>query len=526
MMELVLAASVIFYNGHIFTSNPSIPEAQAIAVKEGRIIAVGTDEQVLKLKGARTELVDLKGAFVTPGFVDAHLHFLSGSLNLVQLDLSGLSLEQCLKRVEEEAKRKKPGEWIVGRGWDQSLWKVKKFPNKELLDRVAPHNPVYLTRVDGHTVWVNSLALKLAGINKDTPSPEGGEIVKDENGEPTGILKEEATSLVKPPHPGKKQKIKALLKGISYALENGVTTVGDMSESDAPFLYRELELEGKLPLRIVYSPFMDFGLEKVLYLKKTLDGWRSYRIRFGFVKGFIDGTLGSRTAALKKPYEGTDFLGILVIELEKLFDQVLMYHRLGFQIAYHAIGDRAVALGLEAYRRAQIISPRPDPRHRLEHIQVYDPKDLHLFADYGIIPSVQPCHLLTDIRFVEDRIGKSRAIHSYPWRSFLKMNLPLAFGTDWPVEPIDPKRNLYAATYRLGWNTGETISMGEALLAYTRYAAYSLRIEREVGSLEVGKWADFVVWEKDFRKISPDEILRNRVLMTVVAGEVVYRRER
>ncbi len=523
MMSLVLAASVIFFNGHIFTSNPSLPEAEALAVREGRIIAIGSNDEVLKLKGKQTRLVDLKGRFVTPGLIDAHLHFLSGSLNLIHLDLSGLSLEEVLERVKEEARKRKPGEWIVGRGWDQTLWKEKKFPDKKLLDKVAPRNPVYLTRVDGHTVWVNSMALKLAGITRDTPSPEGGEIVKDEKGEPTGILKEEAISLVKPPQPDRKEKIRALLKGISYALENGVTTLGDMSESDAPFLYRELELEGRFPLRVVYSPFMEFGLEKVLYLRKTLKEWDSSKIKFGFVKGFIDGTLGSKTAALKKPYRGTDFLGILVIEPDELFRQVLLYHRLGFQIAYHAIGDRAVALGLEAYRRAQIIHPRADARHRLEHIQVYDPGDLRLFAEYGIIPSVQPCHLLTDIRFVEDRLGKERAVHSYPWRTFLRLHLPLAFGTDWPVEPIDPRRNLYAATTRLGWNTRETISMQEAILAYTIYSAYSLRVEREVGSLEPGKWADFVVWEKDFRKITPKEVLKNRVIMTVVGGQVVYK---
>lgn len=521
---LALSITIIFFNGNIFTSDPSLPVAEAMAISEGKIVAIGSNSDVMKLKSDNTALVDLKGAFVTPGIVDAHLHFLSGSLNLVRLDLSGLSLEECLKRIQEKVKKLKPGEWVIGRGWDQSIWKNRKFPDKHLLDRVAPNNPVYLTRVDGHTVWVNSMALKIAGIDRNTPNPEGGEIERDERGEPTGILKEEATSLIKPPEPSMEEKIRALKKGFVYALENGVTTVADMSEYDIAFTYRELELKNQLPLRIVFNPYMEYGLEKIHELKRKIEGWNSNFIYFGFVKGFIDGTLGSRTAAMKEPFRGTTSRGILVIKPEDLFDEVLMYHRAGFQIAFHAIGDRAVYLGLEAYRRAQLQYPRPDARHRLEHIQVYDPQDLKLFATYHVVPSVQPCHLLTDIRFVEDRIGKERAKHSYPWKTFLNLHLPLAFGTDWPVEPIDPRRNFFAAVKRLDWNVSERISIEDAIMASTINAAYSLRLEKKIGSLEVGKFADFVVWEKDFTRIKPEEYLKNKVIMTVVGGKIVYRR--
>ncbi len=521
--SLALTASIIFFNGNIFTSNPSLPRAQALAVKDGRVVAIGSNEEVLKLKGPNTVLLDLKGRFVTPGIVDAHLHFLSGSLGLLTLDLKGLSLQECLQKVKEAARQLGPGKWIIGRGWDQTLWKEKKFPDRRLLDEVAPENPVYLKRVDGHTLWVNSLALKIAGIGKETPDPPGGQIVRDKKGFPTGILKENAASLVKPPEPSAEEKREALLKGFRYALQNGVTAVGDMSEQDAPFLYRELELEGKLPIRIVYSPFMEFGYRAISQLREEIHRWDSDYIKFGFVKDFIDGTLGSKTAALKAPYKGTSSKGILVIKPQELFSRVLMYHREGYQIALHAIGDEAVYLGLEAYRRAQILYSRPDARHRLEHIQVYDPRDLRLFAEYSIIPSVQPCHLLTDIRFVENRLGKERAVFSYPWRSFLKLRLPLSFGTDWPVEAIDPRRNFYAAVKRLGWNTQEAISIEDALRAATINAAFSLRVERDLGSLQVGKFADFVVWEKDFTKITPEEYLKNKVLMTVVGGEVVYR---
>ncbi len=522
---LALSATIIFFNGNIFTSDPSLPRAEALAVKNGRIVALGSNREIMKLKGPDTRVVDLRGRFVTPGIVDAHLHFLSGSLGLLTLDLRGLSLQECLQKVKERARQLGPGKWIVGRGWDQTLWKEKRFPNRRLLDEVAPENPVYLRRVDGHTLWVNSLALKMAGIGKETPDPPGGQILRDERGFPTGILKENAASLVKPPEPSAKEKREALLKGFRYALENGVTAVGDMSEQDAPFLYRELELEGRLPIRIVYSPFMDFGYRTVSQLREEVERWRSDYIRFGFVKGFIDGTLGSKTAALKRPYRGSRSTGILVISPQELFTKVLMYHREGYQIALHAIGDEAVYLGLEAYRRAQLLYPRPDARHRLEHIQVYDPRDLRLFAQYSIIPSVQPCHLLTDIRFVEDRLGKERAVFSYPWRSFLELSLPLAFGTDWPVEPIDPRRNFYAAVNRLGWNTKEAISIEDALKAATIYSAFSLRLEKELGSLRVGKFADFVVWDKDFTRIPPEEYLKNRVLMTVVGGHIVYKNE-
>lgn len=524
LSSLALSITIIFFNGNIFTSDPSLPRAEAIAVKDGLIVAIGSNSQILKLKSRDTRMVDLKGGFVTPGIIDAHLHFLSGSLNLVRLDLSGLSLEECLKKVKERAKRLKPGEWIIGRGWDQSIWKEKKYPNRSLLDKVAPENPVYLKRVDGHTAWVNSLALRIAGIDKNTSDPEGGKIERDKDGNPTGILKEEAASLVKPPEPSPEEKIYALKKGFEYAIRNGVTTVADMSGYDIVFTYRELELKVQLPLRIVFNPYMEYGLKRISELRKRIREWKSDFIYFGFVKGFIDGTLGSRTAAMKEPFKGTKSRGILVIKPDELFDNVLMYHRSGFQIALHVIGDRAVYLGLEAYRRAQLMYPRPNARHRLEHIQVYDPEDLSLFAVYHIIPSVQPCHLLTDIRFVEDRIGKQRAKHSYPWKSFLNLHLPLAFGTDWPVEPIDPRRNLFAAVKRLDWNVSERISIEDAIKASTINAAYSLGQEKKIGSLEVGKFADFVVWERDFTKIKPEEYLKNKVLMTVVGGKIIYKR--
>ena len=522
-INVALTASIIFFNANIFTSNPVLPRAEAIAIKDGRIIAIGSNSEILKLRGEKTELVDIKGRFITPGIIDAHLHFLSGSLSLVELNLQGLSLEECLKKVKERAEKSKPGQWITGRGWDQSLWKTKEFPDRYMLDRVAPQNPVYLTRVDGHSVWVNSMALKLAGIDEKTPNPEGGEIVRDKNGRPTGILKEEATSLIHPPEPSIDEKIEALKKGFEYAIKNGVTTVADMSEYEMPFVYRELELKGKLPIRIVFNPYMEFGLNKISNLRKEISEWGSDHIKFGFVKGFIDGTLGSRTAAMKEPFEGTNSRGILVIRPEELFETVLMYHKEGYQIGFHAIGDRAVYLGLEAYRRAQLNFPRPDARHRLEHIQVYDPADMGLFITYNIIPSVQPCHLLSDIRFVEDRIGVKRTKFSYPWKSFLKHNIPLAFGTDWPVESIDPRRNLYAAVKRLNWHTEEAITIEEALAASTINSAYSLRLEKEIGSLEVGKFADFVVWEKDFTTLKPEEYLKNRVLMTVIGGKILYR---
>ncbi len=526
MLALLLCADLILYNGVIFTANPALPSATAVAVKDGRIIAVGTDQEVLALRCASTEVVDLKGAFVTPGIVDAHLHFLSGSLKFLSLDLTGLSLQECLQAVKRKAEELGPGKWIVGRGWDQSLWKERRFPDRWMLDKVAPRNPVYLVRVDGHTVWVNSLALKLAGIDKDTPQPEGGEIVKDSRGEPTGILKEEATSLVKPPSPSKEDKIKALLKGFQYALEKGVTAVVDMSPEDTVYIYRELELKGRLPIRIIFNGFMEYGLERNIRLRERIKSWASDHIYFGFVKGFIDGTFGSATAALKQPYEGTSSRGILVVKPEQFMEDVLMYHRAGFQLAFHAIGDRAVELGLEAIRRAQQLCPRSDPRHRLEHIQLMDPDDYRLFVAYSVVPSVQPCHLLADIRFVERRIGKERARRSYPWKSFLARHLPLAFGTDWPVEDIDPRRNFYAAVERLGWNTHEAVSIEEALLCSTINAAYSVFLEKELGSIEVGKLADMVVWEKDFRKIRPKGYLDNQVKMTIIGGKILYRREK
>ncbi len=526
ILAMLLTANLILYNGNIFTANPTLPKVQAIAIKGDRIIALGSNEEVLKFKGPGTQLIDLKGAFVTPGIVDAHLHFLSGSLTLVRLDLTGKSLEECLEAVKKRTEQLPPGVWIVGRGWDQSLWPGQKYPDRWMLDKVAPKNPVYLVRVDGHSVWVNSLALKLAGIDKNTPQPEGGEIVKNEKGEPMGILKEEAASLIHPPQPDKEQKVEALKKGFLYALKHGVTTVVDMSEEDTLYLYRELELKEELPIRVVFNGFMSYGLERNCRLRDKIKSWNSDHIFFGFVKGFVDGTFGSGTAALKEPYKDTGKRGILVVKPEEFFKDVIMYHRAGFQMAFHAIGDRAVEVALEAIKRAQQNFPREDPRHRIEHIQLISPEDYYSFVLFNVIPSVQPCHILADIRFVERRLGKERAKYSYPWASFLKRKLALAFGTDWPVESIDPRRNLYAAVKRVDWNVHERVSLEEALYSSTIRSAYSVFLENKIGSLEVGKYADLVVWEKSFFELTPEQYLKNDVIMTIVDGKILYRREK
>jgi len=532
-------ADVIFVNGDVYTSAANTPRVQAIAVRDGRILAVGSNDAVRKLKSGRTEVIDLAGRFVMPGFNDAHLHLAGGGFEKLNVNLVGTkSLEEMKQRIAERARTTADGEWVQGRGWDHTKWTEQKLPTRQDLDAVSGTRPAFFVRVDGHIGVANSAALKAAGVTRETKDPEGGQIDRDAEGEPTGILRESAMELVrsKIPLPTPSQRRRAIELALQDAAQNGVTSVQDNSEWEDYLVYEELAREGKLTLRITeWLPF-----EAPL---KTLEQHRARRpqtdslLHTGLLKAFMDGSLGSRTAALLQPYsDDPKNLGLPQIEQAELNQMARERVASRFQFGFHAIGDKAAQMALDAFSEAQRyareknIQPLATDgfRHRVEHAQVIAPEQFARFRELGVIASVQPNHLLTDMNWAGERVGAARAKHSYPWKEFLNNGVRLAFGTDYPVEPITPFRGVYAAVTRKSEDGAkeyfpeQKLTIHEAIAAYTTGAAYTEFAESEKGSLAPGMLADFVVLDRDITKVEPGEILGTRVLRTVVGGKTVY----
>jgi predicted amidohydrolase YtcJ len=510
----------------------------ALAVGGGRILLAGSDGDVARLKGPRTEIIDLRGAFVVPGFNDAHLHLADAGALALQCDLRGsASLEEMLTRVQAAAERAAPGAWIRGGGWDHTLWNTPRLPAREDLDRVTAGHPAFLERVDGHIAVVNSAALAAFGIGRATADPPGGKLDRDAAGELTGILRETAKGLyagrIPPPTPA--QRRRALELAAADAVSHGVTSAQDYS-SWADFLVLEqMEREGALPVRV--SEWLTFGdPPEVLTRERASHAHDDLMLHTGMLKGFMDGSLGSRTAALEEPYSDEPHnRGIPRYEQAHLDAMTLERARLGFQIGFHAIGDRAVSMALHAFAMAEAALPaaqRTRVRFRIEHDQVIAPRDLGRQAALHVIASMQPSHLLTDMRWAQQRLGPARARYSYAWKSMLDHGIPLAFGTDYPVESVSPLRGLYAAVTRLpeppvaaevaAYFPEERLSIAQALYAYTQASAYAEEMETLKGRLVAGQLADFVVLDRDLLAVSPAEIFNARVLRTVVGGRTVY----
>jgi predicted amidohydrolase YtcJ len=513
----------------------------ALAVREGRIIAVGSDQQIRKLKGKRTSVIDLQGAFVMPGFNDAHTHLSSGGFEKLNVNLTGTkSLEEMKQRIAEGAKTTPTGEWITGRGWDHTKWAVQKLPSRQDLDEVTGDHPAIFTRVDGHISVVNSAALKAAGISGETAAPEGGTIDKDERGEPTGVLRETADDVVraKIPPPTPSQRRRAIELALADAAQWGVTSAQDNSDWADFLVYEDLQREGKLTLRITeWLPFR--APAATLQQHRAQHNAKDPLLHTGLLKGVMDGTLGSRTAAMLQPFsddpKNTGLPQYSQDELNKMAAERVLA---GFQLGFHAIGDAAAEMALQAFAYAQNEYRRTsgagrgevqkDFRNRIEHAQVLAPGHYERMKELGVIASMQPNHLLTDMNWAESRIGPERAKLSYPWRSMLKHGVPLAFGTDYPVEPITPFRGVYAAITRKNeagtaeYVPEEKLTIQEAIAAYTGGSAYAEFAENEKGVLSPGMLADFVVLDRDITKIAPEEILKTRVLRTVVGGRTVY----
>jgi predicted amidohydrolase YtcJ len=516
---------------------------EAIAVKDGKVLEVGPNEQILaEFRGQMTGIIDLKGRFVMPGFNDAHAHLASAGFEKLNVDLVGVkSLKEMKARILDHTRKAAKGEWIKGRGWDHTKWPGQNLPTRQDLDRVTKGHPAIFSRVDGHIAVANTAALKQAGIGRDTPDPDGGKIDRDALGEPTGILREGARDAVDKvmPKPTMTERRKAAELALAEAARWGVTSVQDNSPWAEFLVYEELERERKLTARITeWLPF-DEPLD-VLLARRAHHDVQDPWLHTGMLKGFLDGSLGSRTAALLEPYsDDPTNSGLPQYDQTTLNRMARERVARGFQLGFHAIGDRAVELALNAFEEAvdyarehNLAHSRPeDLRLRVEHAQVLNPQQIQRFATIGVIASIQPNHLLTDMNWAERRIGHERAKASYPWKSFLENGVVLAFGTDYPVEPLTPFRGLYAAVTRE--NEGGTkeyfpeqrLSIDEAIRAYTEGAAYAEFAEKSKGKLLPGYWADFVVLNQDISRVRPSEILETKVLRTVVGGKTVWESE-
>jgi len=528
-------ADAIYLHGDIVTGEDltSTPRrVSAVAIQNGMVAAVGTDREILRLRGPETEVIDLRGAFVMPGFNDAHVHLASAGREKLTIDLVAVkSLSRMQERIATAAKTAPPGSWLRGRGWDHTLWPSKQLPTRQDLDAVTGDHPAIFTRVDGHIAIANSHALRLAGITARTSDPFGGKIDRDARGEPTGVVRETALDLVysKVPAPSPQERRHALELAMYDAIAHGITSVQDYSAWDDFLIFEDMEQEHKLPIRV--SEWLTFADPlSVLEEQRAHHRPDDPMLHTGMLKGFMDGSLGSRTAALIEPYsDDPGNSGIPQFDQAALNRMTIERALAGFQIGFHAIGDRAVGMALNAFVAAEAAAPESiGYRFRIEHAQVVDPQDFARFKGLGVIASVQPNHLLTDMNWAEDRIGPKRATSSYPWKAFVDQDTVLAFGTDYPVEPVTPFRGLYAAVTRKSeggtkaYHPEQAISIEQALYAYTQEPAFAEHMEKKKGKLTLGQFADFVVLDEDLLKVRPETILRANVLRTVVGGHTVF----
>jgi len=530
-------AVTIYRNGRIYTNDPASPWAEAMLVRGEEILAVGDDDEVSALADAGAKAVDLEKHFVMPGFNDAHVHIAGAGEDWIAVRLNGVkNVAELQKRLAEGAAQHKGGEWIRGSGWDHTFWPDKKFPNRQQLDEVSPKNPVMLTHISGHVAVANSLALQLAGINKTTPNPAGGEIERDAAGEATGMLKEGAAmGLVdsKIPPPSMEQRRRGIELALADVAQHGVTSVQDNSAWEDFLTYRAIKNDGKLSVRITeWLPFAA-PLGKLEQMRRdggTTDPW----LRTGALKMVTDGALGSRTAAMLAPYsDDPSTSGIMTMEPEKLRALAIERDKAGFQLNFHAIGDRANRVALDVFEAAAKANGPRDRRDRIEHAQVVAASDFPRFARLQVIASMQPSHQTSDMRWAEQRVGPERIKGAYAWATMEKFGIRLAFGTDYDVEPIAPFRGLYACVTRElptggpqgGWQPQEKISLDDCIRAYTGGSAYGEFMEGKKGELKAGEFADFIVLSKDLTKVEPNEYLGTKVLRTVVGGRTVYSSE-
>lgn len=530
-----MKADLILINGEIYTGDRSAPWVEALACSGGKIIAVGSNKVIHGMKSMHTIEIDLGHRFVMPGFNDAHVDFLRGGRSLSSVDLRyARSRDEFRGRLASYISSRKSGEWILEGNWNHELWPDKRLPDRQLIDPVSPTNPVLICRSDEHVALANSLALKMAGITKDTISPAGGEIQKDPvTGEPTGILVDTAQELINQivPEPDKAMTREYIKAALAHAARFGVTSIQDNTTTLTLRVYQEMMRNRELTIRInawrpvaVIDGFKHLGIEEC---------FGNDMIRLGVVKLFADGSMGAGSAYMFEPYsdDATNH-GLAIYSEEQLAQLIQEADLAGLQCAVHAIGDRANHMVLNAFERAIARNPDRVRRHRIEHAQIIRSTELDRFARFGIIASLQPVHFLDDIGWAEKRIGRDRLNCLYFWRSFLDRGVRVAFGTDWPVASLNPMMTLYAATTRKTadggfkpyWNSGEKIWIEDAIRCYTEGSAYAEFMENVKGTLETGKYADLVVLSKNLFKLEPDELMTTMVDMTIFDGKLIYER--
>jgi len=532
----IIGPDLIIVNANVHTMDSSQPAAQAIAILGDRIVAVGTDKEIKKLAGSLTRTMDARKRLVLPGFNDSHVHFLSGGFQLSSVDLRDAdSPREFAERLRRFAEKLPAGRWITGGDWDHERWPDAKLPTKDLIDRFTPETPVFVSRLDGHMALANSLALKLAGLTRETLDPAGGLIVRDEKtGEPTGVLKDAAMGYVWKivPESSFEEKLAAARAATEHAAKLGVTSVQDMSAGNDVGVYQTLLDRGQLKTRIyAVSPLPAW---ERLARTGVRAHFGSDMLRIGGLKGFADGSLGSTTAFFFEPYkDAPNTRGLAGEEMfpdGAMLDRVREADRAGLQVMIHAIGDRANDLILSIYEQVIREDGKRDRRFRIEHAQHLRPQDISRFKRDQVIASMQPYHAIDDGRWAEKRIGKERARTTYAFRSLLDSGATLAFGTDWTVAPLDPILTIYAAVTRRtldgknpkGWIPEQKISVEEAVRAYTVGSAFAEFQEKVKGTITPGKLADLVILSRDIFKIDAKEIEKVNVLMTLVDGRVVY----
>jgi predicted amidohydrolase YtcJ len=534
------AADIVFINGNLYTVNERQPRAEAVAVKGSKIVFVGSNKDAKAYEGKSTRVIDLKGRTVVPGLTDAHYHLSGVGAREMTLNLEGTaSLEEFLAKVKSRVEGAKAGEWVTGRGWIETFWKPPAFPTRWDLDKISPNNPLFLTRADGHAAVVNSAALKVAGVTKETADPSGGEIMKDKGtGEPSGMLVDRAQNLVARhvPEPTEADMQEALVVGVRRSIELGWT---EIQNAGSPFTeverLKKLYAEGKIKLRIyqaVRGPSPDTA--RLLREGSTI-GLFDNRYTVRTITVSLDGALGSKGAALLEPYADHDTRGLLMYKEEELMPMFVEALRRGIQVETHAIGDRANRVILDLYEKAfKAVPPDErkvrDPRWRVEHAQIMNPSDIPRFKQLGVIPSMQPSHAIGDLHFAPSRIGIKRLEGAYAWQSFLKQGSIIAGGSDAPVERGEPMIEFYAAVARKdqkgftgeGWHPEQKVTREQALKMFTIWAAYAAFEEGEKGSIEPGKLADLTVLSADIMKIAEPDILKTQCVMTIINGEVVF----
>lgn len=532
--ESTMTADLILINGRITTVNDRQPEA--VAVRDGRIIAVGGSSEIRALAGPGTRVIDLAGRRVAPGFNDAHVHFLDGGQGLASVQLRDAGTEEEFSlRIGKFAAKLPKGRWILNGNWDHENWTPARLPTRQLIDAVTPDNPVFINRLDGHMALANSLALKLAGVTRATQDPPGGTIVRDQNGDPAGVLKDAAMGLVYRviPPPDEAQMIEAIRAAMRYAAENGVTSVQDMSASPALLpVYQKLLRDGELTVRISgHQPLPQWEKLAAVGIRA---GFGSDKLRIGALKGFADGSLGSTTALFFEPYlDDPKTSGLPSDEMfpeSRMLENIAGADKAGLQVAVHAIGDRANRIILDQFAEAVRRNGERDRRFRIEHAQHLRPEEIKRFASQKVIASMQPYHAIDDGRWAENRIGPERAKGTYAFRSLLDAGAVLAFGSDWYVAPMEPLMGIYAAVTRRtldgrrpdGWVPEQKITVAEAVRAFTLGSAYASFDEKIKGSIEPGKLADMVVLSDDIFSIDPATINKVKVVITVFDGRVVY----